>query len=147
MRRDLTFHNDLRHSPAVVWRALTEPEALAEWLMPVEGFAPVVGTEFRLRAKPMPGWDGVIEAKVLEADEPNRLVYTWKGIRMRSATTVRWTLTALDDGAATRLRLDHEGFEGPVGALMAFMHGGGWKKFTTVRLPKHLAGSGSPASR
>jgi uncharacterized protein YndB with AHSA1/START domain len=53
----------------VAWQALTDPQALAEWLMPVEGFAPVVGREFRLRARPMPGWDGVIDGKVLEVDE------------------------------------------------------------------------------
>ncbi|MDN3352045.1 hypothetical protein [Actinomadura sp. DC4] len=48
MRRDLTIQTDLPHSPAVVWQALTDPVALAEWLMPVEDFAPVVGrTETR----------------------------------------------------------------------------------------------------
>lgn len=58
---------------------------------------------------------------------------------MRHTTTVRWTLTELPDGAGTRLRLDHQGFEGFPGAILAFMHGGGWKKFVTVRLPASLA--------
>jgi uncharacterized protein YndB with AHSA1/START domain len=31
----------------------------------------------------MPGWDGLIEGKVLEADEPHRLAYSWKGTRAR----------------------------------------------------------------
>jgi uncharacterized protein YndB with AHSA1/START domain len=139
MRRDLTFETELPHPPAVVWQALTDPEALSEWLMPVDDFAPVVGRRFRLRAKPMPGWDGVIDGKVLEADEPHRLAYSWKGSRMRATTTVRWTLTALPAGAGTRVRLDHQGFEGPSGALLAFMHGGGWKRFVTRRLPSYLA--------
>ncbi|SDM48863.1 SRPBCC family protein [Nonomuraea jiangxiensis] len=139
MRRDLTLETDLPHPPADVWRALTDPAALSEWLMPVHGFAPVVGQRFQLRAKPMPGWDGVIEAKVLEAEEPYRLAYSWKASRMRSATTVRWTLTALPDAAGTRLRLDHQGFEGPSGALLAFMHRGGWRKLVTRRLASHLA--------
>ena len=30
----LTFELDLRHSPKKVWRALTDPVLLAEWLLP-----------------------------------------------------------------------------------------------------------------
>ncbi len=141
MRRDITLETDLPYAPSDVWQALTDPAALSEWLMPVEGFAPVVGRPFQLRAKPMPGWDGVIEGKVIEVDEPHRLAYSWKGSRMRSTTTVRWTLTALPDGAGTRLRLDHQGFEGIGGAVLAFMHRGGWKKFVTRRLPSRLVAS------
>ncbi|MER6433758.1 SRPBCC domain-containing protein [Streptomyces sp900105245] len=146
MRRDLTLETDLPHLPADVWQALTDPAALSEWLMPVHDFEPVVGQRFHLRAKPMPGWDGVIEGKILEADEPHRLVYTWKGSRMRSNTAVRWTLTALPHGAGTRLRLDHQGFEGIGGAVLAFMHRGGWKKFVTRQLPAHLAAPATAAS-
>lgn len=144
MRRDLTLETDLPHPPAVVWQALTDPEAIAEWMMPVHDFAPVIGRRFQLRAKPMPGWDGVIEGKVLEVDEPHRLAYSWKGSRMRGTTTVRWTLTARAEGAGTHLRLDHQGFDGLSGALLAFMHGGGWKKFLTRRLPAHLAAQSAP---
>jgi uncharacterized protein YndB with AHSA1/START domain len=147
MRRDLTIETDLPHPPADVWQALTDPAALSEWMMPVHDFAPVVGRQFELHAKPMPGWDGVIEGKVLEADEPHRLAYSWKGSRMRSTTTVRWTLTALPDGRGTHLRLDHQGFEGPSGTLMAFMHRGGWKKFVTRQLPSHLAAGAATSDR
>jgi uncharacterized protein YndB with AHSA1/START domain len=147
MRRDLTVETDLPHPPADVWQALTDPAALAEWLMPVEDFAPVPGQVFRLRAKPMPGWDGVIEGRVLAAEEPHLLAYTWKGSRMRTPTTVRWTLTELPGGAGTHLRLDHQGFDGLGGAVLAFMHRGGWKRFVTRRLPAHLAATvpGRPA--
>ena len=31
----LTFEFDLPHAPEKVWRALTEPALLAEWLLPV----------------------------------------------------------------------------------------------------------------
>ena len=31
----LSFEFDLRHPPRKVWRALTEPALLAEWLLPV----------------------------------------------------------------------------------------------------------------
>ncbi len=129
---------ELAHPVERVWLALTDPEALAAWMMPVENFAPVVGREFTVRAKPMPGWDGVVHCRVTEADEPHTLAYTWRGSRMRTTTTVTWRLSALD-GGGTRLRLHHEGFTGLGGAVLAFMHRGGWARMARTRLTGHLA--------
>jgi uncharacterized protein YndB with AHSA1/START domain len=137
MSHDVTVEVDLPYPPKDVWFALTDPGALAEWLMPVDGFAPEVGTKFTLRAKPMPGWDGVVHCEVSEVDEPSRLAYTWRGSRMRTTTTVTWELTERSDGG-TRLRLDHKGFSGLAGAVLAFMHRGGWKKMVRTRLLDRL---------
>ena len=41
-----------------VWRALTDPEELASWLMPND-FQPVVGHQFTFRTHPAPGFDGI----------------------------------------------------------------------------------------
>jgi uncharacterized protein YndB with AHSA1/START domain len=139
MARDITMSIELPAPPDRVWQALTDPAALGEWLMPVEEFAPVPGQRFRLRATPMPGWDGVVHCEVLDVDAPRRLSYRWQGSRMRTATVVTWTLTPLDDGG-TRLHLHHDGFTGLGGQVLALMHRGGWRKFLTVRLPGHLAG-------
>lgn len=139
MKRGVTIETELPSSREEVWRALTDPVALSEWLMPVEGFAPVVGQRFVLRAKPMPGWDGVVNCEVLEVDEPGRLAYRWQGSRMSRSTTVTWQLTGME-GGRTRLRLEHDGFDGVGGSLFAMMHRGGWKKFLHNRLPSHLAG-------
>ena len=136
MPHDVVVEVDLPHPGKAVWAALTDPVALAEWMMPVTGFAPVVGTRFTVHAKPVPGWDGVVHCEVTEVDEPNRLAYTWHGSRMRGTTTVTWQLTGLDDGG-TRLRLDHQGFTGLGGSVLALMHRGGWKKFA-ARLGAHL---------
>lgn len=137
MARDIAVEVDLPYGPKAVLFALTDPGALAEWLMPVTGFAPVVGTAFTLRAKPMPGRDGVVHCEVTDVDEPARLAYTWRGSRMRATTTVVWQLAELPDGG-TRLRLEHNGFTGLGGAVMSLMHRGGWKKIMRARLADHL---------
>ena len=137
MRRDLTVETDLPYPVEQVWAALTDPAALGEWVMPVEDFAPVPGQRFRFRAKPMPGWDGVINCEVLEVDPPQRMVIRWQGSRMRSPTTLTWTLTEQPDG--TRFRIDHRGFSGPAGVLSALMHRSGWRRMATGRLPRALA--------
>lgn len=33
--QSISFELDLPHAPEKVWRALTDPELLAEWLLPV----------------------------------------------------------------------------------------------------------------
>ena len=136
MRRDLNLETVLPYPVEAVWEALTDPAALAEWVMPVEGFAPVVGQRFRFRAKPMPGWDGVIDCEVLAVEAPRQMVIRWQGSRMRSPTTVTWTLTPVEAG--TRLRLDHQGFDGLGGSILAAMHRSGWSSMTRRRLPQHL---------
>jgi uncharacterized protein YndB with AHSA1/START domain len=136
MARDITVDVDLPYPPAEVWLALTDPAALAEWLMPVENFAPVVGQQFTLRAKPMPGWDGIVHCEVTEVDEPHRLAYSWRGSKMRRPTTVNWQLSEVDTGA--HLRLEHSGFTGLGGLVLAFMHRTGWPKLVRTRLAGHL---------
>ncbi|GAB3872895.1 SRPBCC domain-containing protein [Kibdelosporangium lantanae] len=142
MARDITIETCLPDRPDVVWRALTDPEALNEWLMPVVGFAPVVGCRFQLTAKPMPGWDGVVHCEVLEVDEGRLLSYSWQGTRMKRSTTVTWTLTATDDGG-TRLCLNHSGFAGVGGAILRVMHRSGWRKFVLRQLPGQLVNQGN----
>ena len=114
MRRDIAVESVLPYPIDVVWQALTDPAALADWVMPVEGFAPVVGQRFRFLAKPVPGWDGVINCEVLTVQAPERLVIRWQGSRMR-------------------------GFEGPGGVLLALMHRFGWRRMTRRRLIEHLS--------
>lgn len=138
MTRDITVDVELPHPPETVWLALTDPTALAEWLMPVKDFAPVVGQRFTVHAKPMPGWDGVVHCEITTVDRPRTLAYTWRGSKMRATTTVTWTLSEPTSGH-TRLLLRHNGFPGLSGAVLAFMHRGGWRKMITTRLAAHLA--------
>ena len=51
----LSFEFDLHHSPTKVWRALTDPELLAEWLLPVIDLKLEPGAAFTFNAQPQPG--------------------------------------------------------------------------------------------
>jgi uncharacterized protein YndB with AHSA1/START domain len=108
-----------------VWKALTDPAALRLWLMEVEGFEARVGCRFRFRAKPAPGFDGVIHCEVVDVEPPRRLSYTWaSGAQRRRPTVVTWELEPL--GSTTRLTLRHQGFSGLRGLLIRAMLTRGW---------------------
>jgi uncharacterized protein YndB with AHSA1/START domain len=107
-----------------VWEALTDPAALAEWLMPGD-FKPVVGHKVTFHCEPIPGFDGIVEVEVLEADRPRRLSYTWKTNGMDRPTTVTFILTPTSSGG-THLRLEHRGFEGDNGKIMFDIFKDGW---------------------
>lgn len=126
------------HPRANVWRALTEPALIAQWLMRPEGFAPVTGTKFKLISKPVPGWRGWVECEVTDVSEGRVLSYSWVGDEGKPPLHVTFTLTDVDGG--TKLTLDHVGFEGAMGWLDArLMMGPGWKKMFAKRLPVVLA--------
>ena len=137
MKRDISLECTYDSTPDDVWTALTDPTALSEWLMPVEGFAPEVGRRFLFRAKPMPGWDGTVACAVLEVDRPRRLAYTWKGGgNAIPPTTVTWILEPTGEG--TRVRLEHTGFTTVPGVLLSFVMGRGWVDILRRRLRKAL---------
>ena len=124
------------HPPERVWRALTDPKVLADWLIEND-FEPRVGHQFRFRTKPQPGFDGLVECEVVEVDPPRRLAYTWKGGAMRVPTLVTFTLDPIPGG--TRLRLEHSGWEGLSGLALRAIHSQGWKsKLLRQTLPTTL---------
>ena len=98
--RSVVVERDLPYPPEKIWRALTQPHLIQEWLMQND-FAPVVGHRFDLRAD----W-GAVDCRVLEV-EPNRtLSYTWAAMGLESVVT--WTLTP--SGTGTHLRMEQAGF-------------------------------------
>ena len=52
----ISFEFDLHHSPEKVWRALTDPALLAEWLLPVVELKLEPGAAFTFKTQPYPGW-------------------------------------------------------------------------------------------
>jgi uncharacterized protein YndB with AHSA1/START domain len=103
----ISLQFDLRHPPEKVWKALTEPELLAKWLLPVIGFDVEPGTAFQFQSQPQPGWDGVVHCRLLEVEPLHRIAYTW--VVGDLDTVVTFTLTPTESG--TSLSLIHTGFK------------------------------------
>ena len=96
----VVVEREISWPPEKIWRALTQPHLIEEWLMKND-FKPVVGHGFNLRAD----W-GAVDCRVL-AVEPNKtLSYTWGAHGLESVVT--WTLTPTSTG--TRLRMEQSGF-------------------------------------
>lgn len=127
-------------APEVVWLALTDPAALAEWLMP-NNFAPALGAkfEFRTDATPVCG-SGLTRCEVLEFDPPRRMTWSWcrdaaPGAPAHPPMRIAWTLTTENEG--TRLRLEQTGLEGQgwiIGVLMSI----GWGMMMRNNIPRVL---------
>jgi uncharacterized protein YndB with AHSA1/START domain len=97
----VVVEREISHPPEKIWRALTQPQLIEQWLMKSD-FKPVVDHRFNLRAD----W-GPVDCQVL-AVEPNKtLTYTWAAYGLESAVT--WTLTPTSTG--TRLRMEQSGFQ------------------------------------
>jgi uncharacterized protein YndB with AHSA1/START domain len=96
----VVVEREIPYLPEKIWRALTQPDLIEEWLMKNE-FKPVVGHRFDLRAH----W-GAVDCQVV-AVEPNKtLSYSWDAYDLKSIVT--WTLTP--SSAGTYLRMEQSGF-------------------------------------
>jgi len=103
----IEFEFDLHHSPEKVWRALTDPVLLAEWLLPVFELELEPGTAFTFKAQPQPGWDGIVNCRFVEIQAQKKL--SWQWVVGEIDTVVTFTLTPTASG--TRLSLLQSGFK------------------------------------
>ena len=104
----LSFEFELKHPPQKVWRALTDPTLLGDWLLPVVNGKLEPGAAFTFKTQPYPGWDGTVNCRVLEMEAHKRLSYTWLVGDMLD-TVVTFELTPTPSG--TRLLLVQSGFK------------------------------------
>ena len=134
--RTVVIEREIAHPPEKLWRALTQPHLIAEWLMKND-FAPVVGHRFNLRGD----WGGVLDCEVLTVEPHTKLSYTWDfkhddpAFNLKSVVT--FTLTPTRNG--THLRMEQTGFrpeqkQASGGARV------GWQQFLT-KLDELLARS------
>ncbi len=93
----LILVRELRHAPAKVWQALTDPAQLREWApFDADRSLGTVGTMVKLTTVGAPT-PHVTETMVMRADAPKRLEYNWGG------GDIRWELEPV--GSSTRLTL------------------------------------------
>jgi uncharacterized protein YndB with AHSA1/START domain len=101
----VVVERELPHPPEKIWRALTQPHLIAEWLMQND-FKPEMGHHFTLRMEAQPNWDGVIDCRVLLVEPNKTLSYAWATLGLE--TIVMFTLTPT--GTGTHLRMEQSGF-------------------------------------
>ena len=98
--RSVVIEREMAHPPEKIWRALTQPHLIEEWLMKGD-FQPVAGHDFAFHAD----W-GSVQCRVLEVEPHRTLTYSWAAMGLESIVT--WTLSATDRG--THLRMEQTGF-------------------------------------
>lgn len=116
--RSVVVEREFPHPPEKLWRALTQPHLIAEWLMKND-FKPIIGHRFDFSAE----W-GAVSCEVLEIEPVKSLSYTWGDHELK--TVVTWTLTPT--GAGTALRMEQTGFRDN---QPRYFHGAraGWPRF------------------
>ncbi len=122
--RTVVIEREIAFPPEKLWRALTQPHLMAEWLMKND-FQPVVGHSFRLSGE----WGGVLDCRVLEVEPHRTLSYTWDFNHDDPAwglkSVVTFTLTPT--GAGTHLRVEQAGFRPDQKQAFGGAHAG-WKQ-------------------
>jgi uncharacterized protein YndB with AHSA1/START domain len=105
--RSVVIEREFPHPPEKLWRALTQPHLIEEWLMKND-FALTVGHRFKLRGD----WGGTLDCEVLAVKPCESLSYTWDYVHDDPAydlrSVVTFTLSATATG--THLKVEQSGF-------------------------------------
>ncbi len=116
--RSVVVEREIAYPPERIWRALTQPHLIQEWLMKND-FQAEVDHRFTLTGD----W-GSVDCRVLEIEPERTLAYTWDAMGLESVVT--WTLTPIASG--THLRVEQAGFRPD--QEQAFQGAKfGWKRF------------------
>jgi uncharacterized protein YndB with AHSA1/START domain len=98
--RAVVVEREIPYPPEKIWRALTQPHLIEQWLMKND-FKPALDHRFNLRGD----W-GSVDCRVLSVEPHMTLSYTWEALGLESVVT--WTLTPTRTG--THLRMEQRGF-------------------------------------
>jgi uncharacterized protein YndB with AHSA1/START domain len=105
----VTVEREIPYPPEKIWRALTQPHLIEEWLMKND-FEPNVGHRFNFRADYLP--NGALDCEVLAVETHKKLSYAWGSMSDNPAFNVKsvvtFTLTPTPNG--THLRMEQAGF-------------------------------------
>jgi len=123
--RSVVVEREIGHPPEKLWRALTQPHLIEEWLMKND-FAPSVGHRFNLRGD----WGGVLDCEVLTVEPLRTLAYTWNFAHEDPAYSLESvvTFTLTPTGTGTHLRMEQAGFRPTQKQAFGGAHAG-WNKF------------------
>lgn len=122
--RTVVIEREMAHPPEKVWRALTQPHLIAEWLMESD-FQPIAGHKFTLRRQPRPDVRVEIDCAVLAIEPQRSLSYSWNAYGLESVVT--FTLAPTPSGTVVRMeqtgfRTDQDAaFNGASAAWKGFM--------------------------
>lgn len=86
-----------------VWRALTDPQVIAEWSHAPAEYIAEPGTTYSL-------WNGDIQGEILEVAPQERLVKTWQPANWATSDS-KVTFFLVPQGDSTRVDLIHENVE------------------------------------
>jgi len=153
----MQLQTEYPHPIQQVWRALTEPNLMGQWIMNFPGkgwteegmktdFRPVVGATYRMDAEPK-GWRGYVVGEVLEVVPKKRLVYTWAHSPYQDANPARIEFTLDPTAKGTHLRMVQTGFPGFKGWFVLKMAKMGWKKMLSEGVPFVLDRAASQVAR
>jgi uncharacterized protein YndB with AHSA1/START domain len=112
------IERDIPHPPEKIWRAITQPQLIEQWLMKND-FKPLIDHRFKFSAD----W-GAVDGQVLAVEPNKKLSYTWAAFGLESVVT--WTLTPTSTG--TNVRMEQSGFS-PDQQQVYQGAKGGWKQF------------------
>jgi uncharacterized protein YndB with AHSA1/START domain len=111
-RQVLRVEELLPYPKGRVWRALTDPDLIARWLMPND-FRLEVGYRFAIDSDPIRqcGLGGTGHCEVLAFDEGQMLRIAWAAANENmSGLDSTVTFTVAPEGTGTRLLIEHDGF-------------------------------------
>ncbi|HEX6360216.1 SRPBCC family protein [Actinophytocola sp.] len=133
----LRFERRLRHAPAKVWRAVTDPAEMRHWF-PAEVEAELrPGAPMRFTFPDEAPVDSVWEGEVLEVDEPKVFMFRWASDVLR--------IELIPDGEGCRLVFTQTIGGGRIGFLGAGRTAAGWDACLD-QLVAQLDGTPAPES-
>lgn len=137
MKQQIEIKRVYKYPIQAVWSALTEKEALSDWLMETTDFELKPGHSFQLKTKPQGNFDGILNCKIISFEVPYSISYDWQSNGMKNPTQVHWLLKSIGENE-TLLQLSHNGFEGINGWFTQQILNFGWKKLLSKKLKQYL---------
>ncbi len=135
MRDSIVLKRTYACSIDQLWEALTNAEAMSEWLMPCD-IKPELGHTFQFKTKPQGSFDGIVNCEILAIIPKKLLEFSWCSGKMK--TKVSFQL--IDKGDTVDLNFTHSGFEGVFERFFVrqILSNGWKKKLLTVNLTAYL---------